>query len=67
MTVKYHGLEVFWQTATSFLQEGRMEDTVKEHQTILDYVKEHRLQELEDLIGSHLHIAQEINLKIVNP
>ena len=58
---------IFWQTATSFLQEGRMEDTVKEHQTILDYVKEHRLQELEDLIGSHLHIAQEINLKIVNP
>ena len=58
---------IFWQTATSFLQEGRMEDTVKEHQTILDYVKEYRLQELEDLIGSHLHIAQEINLKIVDP
>ena len=58
---------IFWQTTLSFLQKGRMEDTVKEHQAILDYVKEHRFQELEELIGDHLHIAQEINLKIINP
>ena len=56
---------IFWQTVTSFLQEGRMEDTVKEHRQIMDMIKNHQLTELEDLIMDHLNIAQEINLKII--
>lgn len=57
---------IFWQTATSFLQEGRMEDTLKEHQLILDMVRDRRLNELLDLISDHLHIAEEINLKLIS-
>lgn len=56
---------IFWQTATSFLQEGRMEETVKEHQQILWMVKEQKLSELEELIKYHLDIAQKINLKLI--
>ena len=56
---------IFWQTATSFLQKGRMEDTVKEHQMILDLIREHKLSDLEALIKEHLNIAQEINLKLM--
>lgn len=56
---------IFWQTATSFLQEGRMEDTAKEHQAILEMVENHQLQELEALIEHHLYIAQGINLKLM--
>lgn len=57
---------IFWQTATSFLQKGRMEDTAKEHQQILAMVKNHQLNELEELIKKHLYIAQEINLKLIS-
>lgn len=57
---------IFWQTVTSFLQKGRMEDTAKEHQMILDMVKNQQLAELEELIKDHLYIAQEINLNLMD-
>lgn len=56
---------IFWLNATSFSQEGRMDDTMKEHVRILELVKEHKTVELEELMEHHLTIAQNINLNLL--
>ncbi len=56
---------IFWLNVTSFSREGRMEDTITEHRTILETIKEGDLDRLEWLIERHLTIAQNINLQFL--
>lgn len=56
---------IFWLNATSFSQEGRMDDTMKEHIRILELVEKHEMVELEELMEHHLTIAQNINLNLL--
>lgn len=56
---------IFWLNVTSFSKPGRMDDTIKEHKTILEFIKNQNLNELETLIGQHLMVAEEINLKLL--
>lgn len=56
---------IFWLNVTSFSREGRMADTIKEHATILQMSREKDLHGLETLINHHLHIAQDINLQLL--
>lgn len=56
---------IFWLNVTSFSKEGRMEDTIKEHDEMLETVKKGELGKLEGLMERHLRIAQEINLQLL--
>jgi DNA-binding GntR family transcriptional regulator len=57
---------IFWQNVTSFSQEGRMTDTIKEHQQLLEKIRTQDLKGLELLIEHHLTIAQDINLELLD-
>ena len=56
---------IFWLNVTSFSQEGRMDDTMVEHEQILSFIQNHDMEGLEKLMEHHLTIAQEINLNIL--
>ena len=56
---------IFWLNVTSFSQEGRMDDTMKEHEQILELISSHDMEGLEKLMDHHLTIAQEINLNLL--
>ena len=57
---------IFWLNVTSFSQEGRMDDTMTEHEQILSFIQNHDMESLEKLMEHHLTIAQEINLNILD-
>lgn len=57
---------IFWLNVTSFSKKGRMADTIEEHITILEMIKNHQIRDLEELISHHLTIAQEINLELLS-
>lgn len=56
---------IFWLNVTSFSQEGRMDDTMAEHEQILTLIENHDIDGLEKLMDHHLAIAQKINLNII--
>lgn len=56
---------IFWLNVTSFSQEGRMDDTMAEHEKILTLIENHDMAELEALMEHHLTIAQDINLNLL--
>lgn len=56
---------IFWLNVTSFSQEGRMDDTMVEHEQILSFIQNHDMEGLEHLMEHHLTIAQQINLNIL--
>lgn len=56
---------IFWQTELSFLQQGRMDDTLKEHKQILEAIEKNDRERLEAIFDSHLMVAQNINLKLL--
>lgn len=56
---------IFWLNVTSFSQEGRMDDTLAEHEQILTKIQEHDIIGLEKLMEHHLMIAQDINLNLL--
>ena len=56
---------IFWLNVTSFSVEGRMLDTVTEHEKILKYIKEKDFIGLEELLTHHLGTAENINLDII--
>ena len=56
---------MFWLNVTSFSKEGRMEDTITEHDEMLETIREQDLGKLERLLERHLLIAQDINLKLL--
>lgn len=56
---------IFWLNVTSFSQEGRMDDTMAEHEQILRMIQEHDMTGLEAMMEHHLAIAQEINLNLL--
>lgn len=56
---------IFWLNVTSFLQEGRMEDTIQEHMRIFDMIQARNLVALEQELDHHLTIAQDINLHLL--
>lgn len=57
---------IFWQIELSFRQEGRMADTLKEHNQIIEAIESHKKEYLEQLFDSHLQIAEQINLKLLD-
>jgi DNA-binding GntR family transcriptional regulator len=57
---------IFWQNVTSFSHEGRMTDTIKEHQQLLEKIKAQDFTGLDCLIEHHLTIAQDINLELLD-
>ncbi len=56
---------MFWLNVTSFSKEGRMEDTITEHDEMLETIREQDLGKLERLLERHLLIAQDINLELL--
>lgn len=56
---------IFWLNVTSFSQEGRMDDTMKEHEKILTMIQTHDMASLETLMDHHLIVAQNINLNLL--
>lgn len=56
---------IFWLNVTSFSQEGRMDDTVSEHEQILTLIQDRDIDGLEELMEHHLAIAQKINLNML--
>ena len=56
---------IFWLNVTSFSQEGRMDDTMIEHEQILTLIQNHDIDGLEKLMDYHLTTAQQINLNIL--
>lgn len=57
---------IFWQNVTSFSREGRMDETIEEHELILETIQEHNMQSLERLMEHHLMVAQNINLELLD-
>ena len=57
---------IFWLNVTSFSQEGRMDDTMTEHEQLLTFIETQDIDGLEKLMDHHLAIAQEINLNILD-
>lgn len=56
---------IFWLNVTSFSRAGRMEETITEHEHLLQMVQNHDISGLEDLLEHHLTTAQNINLKLL--
>lgn len=56
---------IFWFIVTSFHKTGRMEETVKEHQFLLDMIEKQDFSHLETLLSEHLETAKEINIKLL--
>lgn len=56
---------IFWFIVTSFNKAGRMEETVKEHQFMLDMIEKQDFSHLETLLSEHLETAKEINMKLL--
>lgn len=56
---------IFWLNVTSFSREGRMEDTIQEHSSILDKIRQNDLSGLEHDLENHLITAQDINLDLL--
>ncbi len=56
---------IFWLNVTSFSREGRMEETITEHEAFLRMLREHDMNGLENMVEHHLTTAQNINLKLL--
>lgn len=56
---------IFWLNVTSFQREGRMEETVEEHSSMLHCIQSKNIASLEKLFDHHLSVAQNINLELV--
>lgn len=56
---------IFWLNVTSFTKDGRMDDTIIEHENLLTMIKKQDYSSLETLINHHLLIAQDINLDLL--
>lgn len=56
---------IFWLNITSFSREGRMEETITEHDCFLDMLQKHDIHGLERMLEHHLKTAQDINLKLL--
>lgn len=57
---------IFWLNVTSFSKEGRMADTIDEHVSFLETIKEHDFDRMNQLIEHHLIVAQNINLELLD-
>lgn len=57
---------MYWQIELSFQKEGRMTDTLKEHTQIVEVITSHNQELLAQLFDSHLQIAEQINLKLLD-
>lgn len=57
---------IFWLTVNSFSQEGRMDETIKEHLSLLNMIQIKDLIGLEKLIIHHLDVPQQITLKLID-
>ncbi|MGL4607897.1 MAG: GntR family transcriptional regulator [Eubacteriaceae bacterium] len=56
---------IFWLNVTSFTKSGRMKDTLKEHQNLLQKIKKQDSLGLETQLNQHLIVAQDINLTMI--
>lgn len=56
---------IFWLNVTSFKKEGRMLDTVSEHEKLLCLIESQDSLTLENYLNNHLTIAQDINLDLL--
>ena len=56
---------IFWQNVLSFTREGRMQETIREHQGIMDALEKQDGAELEKLLNRHLSVAENINLELI--
>ena len=56
---------IFWLNVSSFTREGRMEDTLKEHEQMLTLIHEGNTAGIEALLEHHLRIPMEINQELL--
>lgn len=56
---------IFWLNVTSFSRDGRMEETITEHNAFLRMLREQDMTGLEDMVEHHLTTAQNINLTLL--
>ena len=56
---------IFWLNVSSFTREGRMEDTLKEHEQMLTLIHEGNTVGIEALLEHHLRIPMEINQELL--
>ncbi len=56
---------IFWLNVSSFTREGRMEDTLKEHEQMLKLIHEGNTAGIETLLEHHLRIPMEINQELL--
>ena len=56
---------IFWLNVSSFTREGRMEDTLKEHEQMLKLIHDGNTAAIETLLEHHLRIPMEINQELL--
>ncbi len=56
---------IFWLNVSSFTREGRMEDTLSEHELMLRLIHDGDTAAIDTLLEHHLRIPMEINQELL--